>query len=191
MRSKKRLVLPGEQLYSKEEMNSGAGTYECDGEVLSESIGKVKVDIYDKRVEVDPVKRPRCCIRGGDRIVCRVDSMENDRAMLDVLLLAGGDRDVLKPLACLLRIRDACEHYIESISDVYREGDIILGYSIRGSPFVLLKTTEEETGVILARCPECNIRLDYMDRETLVCPECDYKRSSNNSKLYDKEIPGI
>jgi len=191
MRGKDEIVLPGEKLFPNDQMRSGKGTYESHGLILSEHIGRILVHRFDRIVEVEPLKKPHSCVLGGDKVICRVSKVENDRALLELLLLVDSNGDLLKPLACELRLRDACDTYIQSIGDIYREGDILLADTIRGSPFVLLKTTDETTGLIRARCPDCNLPLKAKDMRTLICPGCDYKRESKISKMFDRDFRRI
>jgi len=164
------LVVPGDNLGVIEEFISSSGTYVREGLISASVVGRVLMDLMNKKVSVYPLTRGINVPRLGNVVTGNVMSVQDSVAVLRIFKIG------LNPLSGffsgLLHVSDASFGYVDSMYDVCRLGDILRAKIISDKNGTYhLSTRGENLGVIYAFCSNCGSLLTQQ-REKMVCDDC-------------------
>ncbi|MFQ6095932.1 MAG: exosome complex RNA-binding protein Csl4 [Candidatus Bathyarchaeia archaeon] len=163
-------VTPGEKLGVIEEFISSTGTYVKDGSIFSRVVGRVLMDLMNKKVSVYPLARGACVPRVGNIVTGNVRSVQDSISILRIFKI--GTRRLSGFFSGVIHISDCSFRYVDSMFDVCRMGDIARAKVIsekNGAYHLTLKG--ENLGVLYAFCSSCGHILTRK-RARMVCENC-------------------
>ena len=166
----KRIVIPGEEIATKEEFLAGKGTYESKGKIFSSYLGTVKLDSSEKVASVEPLNH-LVTLNPGDIVIARVTDVKNNMVIADVVRVEGKDRNVAGETMGSIHISKISQGYTEDVRREFRIGDIIRAQVEQVKPSLQLFTGREDLGVLLALCTRCRMPLVKKDKN-LFCTNC-------------------
>jgi len=164
------LVLPGEKLGVIEEFVSSDGTYVEAGSIFSGIVGRVLMDLMNKKVSVHPLAQGPSVPRAGSIVTGSITSVQDMIATLRMFKI--GTRYLSGFFSGLIHISDASFRYIDSMFDVCRTGDLARARVIsdmNGAYHLTLKG--QNLGVLYAFCSSCGHIL-AKKRADMVCENC-------------------
>jgi len=163
-----RLVIPGEPLSVIEEFMPGPGTYvdEKRGQVKAEYVGRLHIDLKERRIAVKPVA-PLRIPQVGRIVVGQVVSMDDKYAM--IRFPSGKFTGFFTGV---LNISMVSRRFVKSMFDVCRVGDIVRAQIVSlANGFCHLSIIGRHLGVIYANCTQCGKPLE-LKGGSLYCPRC-------------------
>ena len=172
--TKNKIVLPGDQLSTSEELLSGDGTFEEEGIIRAARVGTYVVDEKHKKATVEPLTSIPVILKNGDIVLGEVRIIKSSMIIVDVLHVIGTNRAISSDTNGTLRISEVSPSYVKDVSDVYAFGDIIRAKVTQVHPSLQLITRDRELGVIRALCEKC--RQPLIKKENyLECKNCGNK----------------
>ncbi|UCH72163.1 MAG: exosome complex RNA-binding protein Csl4 [Thermoplasmatales archaeon] len=169
-----KIVLPGEQVSTSEELLPGEGTFEEDGIIKATRVGTYVVDEKYRRATVKPLTSIPVELKKGDIILAGVQSVRSNMVVADVIHVVGKKRAVSGDTNGTLRVSEISNGYVKDPSSEYALGDIIRAKVTQVKPNVQLATKDKDLGVIRALCIKCKKPLAKKDG-ILECKNCGNK----------------
>jgi len=180
-----KLVFPGEVIGSTEEYMPGSGVFEDSGTIKASQVGRVTVDKRSRRISVEPATSTPVVLKEGDIAIGEIYELRNSMAVVTLLYKDGNERPISSNTLGTLYISKISPDYLENIRDAFYIGDVVRARVIQAMPSVQLDCADRDMGVILAKCPACNVPLDSQ-KTAAKCPKCDLTLSKKLSSEYRK-----
>jgi len=179
-----KIVLPGEPLATIEEFLPEEGVYVDNGIIRAAIYGKVKIDIRNKRIRVEPLKSAVKVPRRGEVYYGVVSGIvREDLALIKLVFDAQMER-LSGTFTGVLHLSQASDRRIESLYQVVRLGDFVRVQVISEYP-LLLTIKQPQLGVVMAFCSNCG---DILYRKPgfdhLICKRCGNKELRKVSIYY-------
>jgi exosome complex component CSL4 len=171
---KDKLVMPGDQLSTSEELMPGDGTFEEDGIIRAARTGIYKINDKHRRAEVKPVTSTPVLIRRGDTVIAEVTQVKSTMIIADVIHVVGKNRNVSGDTNATLHVKEISNGYVKDASTEFGIGDFIMAKVIQVRPSLQLATKDSNLGSIKSLCPKCRASLDKKGN-TLECRNCSNK----------------
>jgi exosome complex component CSL4 len=169
-------VVPGTFLSTVEEFLPGEGVYEEEGKVYSSCAGLVLVDLRTRKISVLPKSYPPV-LKKGDIVLGEVEDVMPQRAEVNIeSLRRNEERQLPPPKLGVIHVSQVSRRYVRDLEKKFRVGDIVRAKVEEvGREMVQLSTTEDDLGVILAKCFRCNtpLRVENLKLGKLRCPVCN------------------
>ncbi len=180
----KKVVVPGDKLYTIEEFLTGSGTYAYDdGWIRSSLVGVPTIDMVQRVVVVKNVKSRPCYPKPGDIVVGVIESLSEDIAFINIFLIETKFSRSTS-FTGILHVSQASDKFIKSMYEAYRLGDVVRAKILNDKNPFQLSTRDPQFGVIAALCSKCGEVLKRKSDETLVCPRCGCVESRKVSIKY-------
>ncbi len=181
--SEVRIVTPGEEIGKTEEYLGGENTYVSNGGIYAEVTGTVEKE--DRKILVKPSVSTPPVPHLNDVVIGKVFSIRNALALVRLSYVEGNERrEIPSQEVAALHISNISQDYVDEMSDVIREGDVVKARITNPqSGNIDLTTAEPGLGVISARCQRDATRLRNEDGK-LVCPECGSTEKRKLSEDY-------
>jgi exosome complex component CSL4 len=172
--NERKLVLPGDELSTSEELLSGDGTFEEDGIIRASQIGTYYIDNKQKRAKVKPLTNAPISLKKNDIVLAEVRMIRSNMIIADVIHIIGSKRSISGDTNGTLKVSEISKGYIKDPSDVFSLGDIFRARVTSVRPSIQLETKDRNFGVIKAFCSKCRKPLIKKDRG-LECMNCGNK----------------
>lgn len=150
-----KIVLPGEQVSTSEELSSGDGTFEEDGIIRASRLGTYQPDNKNKRAIVKPLTSIPVEIRRGDIVLAQANSVRSNMVIADVIHVIGKNRPISGDTNGTLRVSEISKGYVKDPSTEFAPGDIFRAKITQVKPSLQLATKDKDLGVIKAMCSKC------------------------------------
>jgi len=172
---KEKLVYPGSFLSIGEEFLPGKNAFEnSEGDIYSSCIGEPNFDNEQRVVSVQTPKHTAKLIDSGTIVFGKIEMMRESMLFVKVLY-AENQGEVRKnsSTSVVLPIFNVENRFVESLSDLFRVGDIIKARVVSVSPFnIELETKSSPSlGVVKGFCTECRSML-RRHHHGFKCPKC-------------------
>jgi len=181
--TKDKIVLPGEQVSTSEELLPGDGTYEEDGIIRATRIGTYFVDEKQRKAKVKPLTSTPVLVKRGDIVLAKVGSVRSNMIVADVIHVIGKNRDISGDRNGTLRVSEISNGYVKDPSTEFAPGDIIRAKVTQVKPNIQLATKDRDLGVIKALCGKCRHAL-VRKGNILECNNCGYKEKRKTAVDY-------
>lgn len=185
-------VVPGTFLSTVEEFLPGEGTYEEGGKVYSSCAGLVLVDLRSRRISVIPKSFPPV-LKKGDIVLGEVEDVTPQKAEVTIESLRGSEgRQLPPPKLGVIHVSRVSRGYVRDLERKFRVGDIVRAkVGEVGREMVQLSTAEDDLGVILAKCFNCNtpLKVENLKMGKLRCPVCQRVEFRKLATDYGKGEP--
>ena len=178
-------VFPGDKLAVIEEFNDGEGTYQHEGEIRSNEIGKTKISVRRRAISVKKKTPKPLYPEEGMEVIAEVGSVARKDARIDIFVIQG--KENFPTISGVVHISDISKDYIKNIDMAVRSGDIIKG-KIVNTKNRLNQTSMagSEYGVVYAYCTRCGGLLEQRGGK-LTCPDCGRVERRKLAKSYGQE----
>jgi len=181
--TKDKIVLPGEQVSTSEELLPGDGTYEEDGIIRATRIGTYFVDEKHRKAKVKPLTSTPVLVKRGDIVLAKVDSVRSNMIVAHVIHVIGKNREISGDKNGTLRVSEISTGYVKDPSTEFAPGDIIRAKVTQVKPNIQLATKDRDLGVIKALCGRCRHAL-VRKGNILECNNCGYKEKRKTAFDY-------
>ena len=182
-----KIVIPGEQVSTSEELSPGEGTFEEDGVIRAAIVGKYAVDNKNRRATVEPLTSVPVVLKKGDIVLAQVGSVRSNMVIADVIHVIGKKRAISGDTNGTLRVSEISNGYVKDPATEYSMGDIIRAKVTQVKPSIQLATKDKDLGVIKALCGKCRHPL-YNKGNMLECNNCgnrERRRTAIDYGAYD------
>ena len=180
-----KIVMPGEQLSTSEELLPGEGTFEEDGIIRAARVGKYVVNEKYRRAEVKPVTSTPVILKRGDIVIARVESVRSSMIIATVIHVAGKNRSISGDTNATLRVSEIARGYVKDPSTEFGVGDFIRAKVTQVKPSLQLTTKDSEFGAIKSLCSKCRNPL-VKKGDMLECENCGNKQKRRITMDYGK-----
>jgi len=178
------LVVPGERLGVIEEFIPDAGTCVKDGVIYSQVIGRVLIDLVQKRVSVHQLVHGAKTPITGSTVLGQVSNAQSETAGVRIFEI--GDEELSGIFTGILHVSDVQLKYVDSMFDICKAGDIIRAKVISEKNRTYhLSTKDKNLGVVYAFCSNCG-NLLQPKRQGMYCSRCDRIERRKISSDYGK-----
>lgn len=178
-------VFPGEKLAVIEEFNQGRGTYQNNGKVISEELGKTLHDLDDRAIKVDKSTPVLILPEDGMDVFAEVGSVARRDARVDIFRMDG--KPIHPTTSGVIHISDMSRDYIKNIDSAVRNGDIIKAKLVNSKNNLnQLSLAGPEYGVVYSFCSRCGEVLNFTQGK-LTCPTCTRVERRKVARTYGKE----
>ena len=181
--TEKKIVIPGEQVSTPEELLPGNGTFEEDGVIRASRLGTYVVDEKNKSAVVKPLTSIPVELKRGDIVLAKVNSVRSNMIIAEVIHVIGKSRSISGDTNGTLRVSEISNSYTKDPSTEYAPGDIIRAKVTQVKPSIQLATKDRDLGVIKAVCTRCRHPLIKKDN-TLECINCKNKEKRKSAVDY-------
>jgi len=181
--TKNKIVLPGEQVSTSEELLPGEGTFEEDGIIRAARVGTYYVDEKHRRAVVKPLTSIPVELKKGDIVLATVNTVRSNMVIAEVVHVMGKNRPISGDTNGTLRVSEISNAYVKDPSTEYAPGDIIRAKITQVKPSVQLATKDRDLGVIESICTKCRRPL-YKKDNTLKCENCGNKERRKTAMDY-------
>ncbi len=172
--TKNKVILPGEQIATTEELMPGDGTYEDNGVIRASRLGLYEIDTKNRRAKIKPLTSVPVEIKKGNIILAKVNSVRSNMVIADIIHVIGKNRQVSGDTNATLRVSEISNSYTKDPSSEYSPGDIIRAKVTQVRPSLQLATKDKDLGVIKAVCSKCRGLLQQKGN-VLQCQNCNNK----------------
>ncbi|MCJ7572562.1 MAG: exosome complex RNA-binding protein Csl4 [Candidatus Thermoplasmatota archaeon] len=172
--TKNKVILPGEQVATTEELMSGEGTYEDNGVIRASRLGVFEIDTKNRRAKINPLTSVPVEIKTGNIVLAKVNSVRSNMVIADVIHVIGKSRQVSGDTNATLRVSEISNGYTKDPATEFSTGDIIRAKVTQVRPSLQLATKDKDLGVIKAVCSKCRASL-VQKGNMLECQNCDNK----------------
>jgi exosome complex component CSL4 len=163
-------LVPGEKLGVIEEFTPDTGTYEDQGIVYSNIVGRLLLDILNKKISIYPLGRIVDFPRIKSVVMGRIFSVQSKRAVLRIFKM--GKKTTHSYFTGILHVSEVSPGYVEVMFDAVKPNDIIRAKVISDKNRTYwLSTMDDDLGVIYALCSFCGHMLTSIGRK-MKCTEC-------------------
>jgi len=179
-------TIPGEFLAAEEEFESGANTFEENGNIFSDSVGKISEDKAQRTVSILKEKE-LLPLKVGSIVFGKVNLVRSSSVLVEIFAARSEKgRQVSRMTMASLPVRNVAQGYVKQLNEKFRIGDIIKAKVSMVSPYGIdLRTNEPELGVIRGYCTKCRTPLSVFGR-MLKCTKC----GSNETRKIASEYTG-
>lgn len=181
--TKNKMVLPGDQVSTSEELSPGDGTFEEDGVIRASRVGTYVVDEKHRRAIIKPLTSIPVELKRGDIVLAEVGSVRSNMVIADVIHVIGKNRAISGDTNGTLRVSEISNSYVKDPSSEYAPRDIIRSKVTQTRPSVQLATKDSDLGVIKAICTKCRHPLVRKDN-ILECGNCGNKEKRKTANDY-------
>ena len=171
---KTKVILPGEQVATMEELMPGEGTYEDNGIIRASRLGLYEIDSKNRRAKIRPLTSIPVEIKTGNIVLAKINSVRSNMVIADVIHVVGKNRQVSGDTNATLRVSEISNGYTKDPSTEYSTGDIIRAKVTQVRPSLQLATKDRDLGVIKAMCSKCRRPLEQKGN-ILQCQNCNNK----------------
>jgi len=178
-----KIVLPGDQVSTSEELLPGDGTFEEDGIIRASRVGTYVVDEKQRRAMIKPLTSIPVELRRGDIVLATVGSVRSSMVIADVIHVIGKNRSISGDTNGTLRVSEISNSYVRDPSTEFAPGDIIRAKVTQVKPSIQLATKDRDLGVIKAICTKCRHPLIYRGN-ILECNNCRNKENRKTANDY-------
>lgn len=182
-----KIVMPGEQLSTSEEMLSGEGTFEDEGIIRAARIGQFVVDEKHRKAIVKPLTSTPVVVKKGDTVLGEIKSVKPSMVIVEVLHVIGKNRRISGDTNGTIHVSEISSSYVKNPSEAFKLGDIIKARVTQAKPSLQLLTKDRNLGVIKALCVKCRHPL-VRNGISLECKKCGNKEKRKNSMEYGNII---
>jgi exosome complex component CSL4 len=178
-----KIVMPGDQLSTSEELLPGDGTFDDDGIIRASRVGTYVVNEKYKRAEVKPLTSIPVILKKGDIIFARVDLVRSSMVIATIIHVVGKKRTISGDRNATLRVSEISKGYVKDPATEFGVGDIIRAKVIQVKPSIQLDTKDRDLGSIKSLCTKCRhplVKKDHM----LECENCGNKQKRRISNDY-------
>lgn len=182
-----KIVMPGEQVSTSEELLPGDGTFEEDGLIKSSRFGIYKVDTKNRRATVQPLTSTPVSVKRGDIVLANVGMVRSNMVIADVFHVIGKKRAISGDRNATLRVSEISNGYTKDPATEFAPGDIIRAKVTQIKPSLQLATKDRDLGVIKASCSKCRQPLINKGK-SLECKNCnntERRKLANDYGNYD------
>ncbi|UCF49000.1 MAG: exosome complex RNA-binding protein Csl4 [Thermoplasmatales archaeon] len=172
--TKDKIILPGDQVSTSEELLPGEGTFEEDGIIRAARVGTYYVDEKHRRAIIKPLTSIPVELKKGDIVLAQVNSVRSNMVIAEVIHVIGKNRMITGDTNGTLRVSEISKGYVKDPSTEYAPGDIIRAKITQVRPSVQLATKDRDLGVIKAICTKCRYSLNKKENY-LNCDNCGNK----------------
>jgi len=183
MMNKNKIVLPGDQVSTSEELLPGEGTFEEDGIIRASRFGTFSIDEKHKKAVIEPLTSIPTELKKNDLVLAHVDSVKSNMVIADVVHVIGKQRPISGDTNGTLRVSEITNTYIKEPSTEFSTGDIIRAKITQVKPSLQLTTNDRNLGVIKANCSNCR-QILYKKGNILECNNCGNKERRKMSIDY-------
>jgi exosome complex component CSL4 len=184
---KNKIVLPGEQVSTSEELSPGDGTFEDEGIIRASRIGTCVIDEQHRRAIVKPLTSIPVELKRGDIVLAEVGMVRSNMVIVNVFHVTGKNRSVSGDKNGTLRVSEISKGYVKDPTTEFAPGDIIRVKVIQVKPNIQLATKDNDLGAIKSMCTKCRHPLIKRDN-MLECGNCGKKekrKTANDYGSYD------
>jgi exosome complex component CSL4 len=178
-----KIVLPGEQVSTSEELLPGDGTFEENGIIRASRLGTYFVDDKHKKVIVKPLTSIPIEIKKGNIVLAIVNSVRSNMVIADVIHVIGKKRAVSGDTNGTLRVSEISSGYVKDPATEFAPGDIIRAKVTQVKPSIQLATKDRDLGVIKSMCSKCRHSL-IRRGNMLECENCGNKEKRRYASDY-------
>jgi len=178
-----KIVLPGEQVSTSEELSPGDGTFEEDGIIRASRVGTYVVDEKHRRAIIKPLTSIPVELKRGDIVLAEVGSVRSNMVIAEVIHVIGKSRAISGDTNGTLRVSEISTGYVKDPSTEYAPGDIIRAKITQIRPSLQLATKDRDLGVIKAMCTKCRHPL-IRKGNILECGNCGNKEKRKTADDY-------
>jgi exosome complex component CSL4 len=169
-----KIVLPGDEVSTSEELLPGEGTFEEEGIIRAARVGTYYVDEKHKRATVKPLTSIPVELKRGDIVLAEVGSIRSNMVIAEVIHVIGKKRPISGDTNGTLRVSEISNGYVKDPSTEFAPGDIIRAKVTQVRPSVQLATKDRDLGAIKATCSKCRRPLRKKGN-ILECENCGNK----------------
>ncbi|UCB59077.1 MAG: exosome complex RNA-binding protein Csl4 [Thermoplasmatales archaeon] len=178
-----KIVLPGEQVSTSEELLPGDGTFEENGIIRASRLGTYFVDDKHKKVIVKPLTSIPIEIKKGNIVLAIVNSVRSNMVIADVIHVIGKKRAISGDTNGTLRVSEISSGYVKDPATEFAPGDIIRAKVTQVKPSIQLATKDRDLGVIKSMCSKCRHSL-IRKGNMLECENCGNKEKRRYASDY-------
>jgi exosome complex component CSL4 len=180
---KHKIVMPGDQLSTSEELLPGDGTFEENGIIRAARIGTYVVNEKHRTAEVKPVTSTPVLLKKGDTVIAKITMAKSTMIIAEVVHVIGKDRSISGDTDATIHVKEIAQGYIKEASTEYKPEDYVRAKVIQVKPSVQLETKERNLGAIRALCTKCRHPLVRKDH-SLECENCGNKEHRRIAEDY-------
>ena len=181
--SKNKIILPGEQIATSEELLPGDGTFEENGIIRASRVGTYYFDEKHKKAIIKPLTSIPVEIKKGDIVLAKVNFVRSNMVIADVFHVMSKKRAISGDTNGTLRVSEISNSYVKDPATEYAPGDIIRAKVTQIKPSLQLETKDRDLGVIKAVCTKCRHSL-VMKGNMLECNNCKNKEKRKITNDY-------
>jgi len=176
---------PGDKLASAMEYMPGKGVYEKNGELFAGVCGNVKEDNKNMKISITPSVSIPLEIHERDKVFGRIQSVRDSMVSVEILKVKGKKRSIGNYTVGTLHIAKMSTDYVSNVNEIYQINDLIQATVIKSKPAIELSTSNEQDGVVFAKCGVTHDILKLVDGE-LWSEELRKRVPRKISNLYGK-----
>jgi exosome complex component CSL4 len=184
---KPKLVMPGDQLSTSEELLPGDGTFEENGIIRATRLGTYVINEKHRTAEVKPLTSIPVVLKKGDIVIARVTNAKEKMIIAEVKHVAGNNRSISSDTDATIYVKEIAQGFIKEASTEYKSEDYIRAKVIQVKPSLQLETKERGFGAIKALCSKCRHSL-VKKSHGLECEYCgnkEYRRIADDYGTLD------
>ena len=178
-----KVVLPGEQVSTSEELLPGDGTYEENGIIRASRFGQFLVDNRNNKAIVKAMTSVPIVVKKGDIVLANVGSVRSNMIIAEVIHVIGKNRSISGDTNGTLKVAEISKAYVKDPSTEYSPGDIIRAKVFQVKPSIQLSTKGKEFGAIKSLCKKCRSTLERKGN-ILECTNCKNKEKRKTAIDY-------
>ena len=178
-----KIVLPGEQVSTSEELLPGDGTFEEEGIIISARLGTYVVDEKHRMATVQPLTSIPVEVKRGDIVLAKINSVRSNMIIAEVIHITGKKRAISGDTNGTLRVSEISNGYIKDPSTEFCTGDIIRAKVTQAKPSLQLTTKDNDLGAICSLCSNCRHPLTR-NGNFLECKACGHKENRTTASDY-------
>jgi exosome complex component CSL4 len=167
-----KIVLPGEQVSTSEELAPGEGTFEEEGIIKASRFGKYQIDQKNRAATVKPLTSIPVELKKGDTVLAEVVMVRSNMIIANVIHVIGKKRAISGDTNGTLRVSEISEGYVKDPATEFAPGDIIRAKVTQVKPSIQLHTKDRELGSIKSLCSKCRHTLQKKGN-ILECENCN------------------
>ena len=171
---KEKIVMPGDQLSTSEELLPGEGTFEEDGIIRAAIAGEYIVDEKYRKAKVKPVTSVPVLLKKGDIVIAQVAMVKTSMVIANVIHVIGKNRSVSGDRNGTIHVKEIADGYVKDATSEYKTGDYVRAKVIQVKPSIQLATKDRDLGAIKALCVKCRHSL-IKKGDMLECEHCGNK----------------
>lgn len=171
---KNKVVLPGDQVSTSEELLPGEGTFEEDGIIRASRFGTFFIDEKHKKAIIKPLTSIPIELKKNDIVIAQVVSVRSNMVIADVVHVIGKKRSISGDTNGTLRVSEISTSYVKEPSTEFSTGDIIRAKITQVRPSIQLTTKDKNLGAIKSNCSNCR-QILYKKGNILECNNCGNK----------------
>jgi len=185
----KKIVLPGDELSSVEELLPGEGTFEDEAGIIRASrLGTYQVDSKNRKALVNALTSTPVEVQQGDIVLGEVVSTRSSMIIVNVFHVEGKKRSVTGDTNGTIRVSEIANGYVKDANSEFGIGDIIRARVTQVKPSIQLTTKDRHHGSIKSLCTKCRHAMARKDN-ILECPHCNYRQKRKITDDYGNIDP--